>query len=348
MRVMQFMIPQQGRRLGILHEESVFDLTAAHPDIQHVYGAYQLAQQRQCSFNDFLSELLKTAKPLAITYEQLHAGTPHDAAPHLLPPVDHPDPYHLLITGTGLTHTGSMQSRDQMHSQDQTEPAEPLTDSARMFAMGVEGGKPADGSRGVAPEWFYKGNGTMLRGHHDTIDIPEFALDGGEEPELVGCYIIDEEGIPRRLGFALGNEWSDHETENINYLYLAPSKLRTCAIGPELNTDFDFSALSLSCIIKRNDEEIYESGELKTGEQFMCHSLANCEDHHFKYPQHRRPGDVHLHYFGAMALSYSKRDWKFQSGDEITISAPGFSASLTNHADRVKTSEFIPVNVQRA
>ena len=82
------------------------------------------------------------------------------------------------------------------------------------------------GQRGVAPEWFYKGNGTILRGPREPLEIPEFALDGGEEPEIVGCYVINKLGVPTRLGFSLGNEWSDHATEKINYLYLAR---RSCA-----------------------------------------------------------------------------------------------------------------------
>ena len=60
----------------------------------------------------------------------------------------------------------------------------------------------------------------------------DFALDGGEEPELVGLYVIGPDGTPHRLGFALGNEFSDHVTERSNYLYLAHSKLRACAVGP--------------------------------------------------------------------------------------------------------------------
>jgi hypothetical protein len=30
---------------------------------------------------------------------------------------------------------------------------------------------------------------------------------------------------------------------------------------------------------------------------FVCHTMANLEIHHFKYPAHQRPGDVHLHFF---------------------------------------------------
>ena len=47
-------------------------------------------------------------------------------------------------------------------------------------------------------------------------------------------YLIGPDRKPYRLGFALGNEFSDHVTERQNYLWLAHSKLRYCSFGPEL------------------------------------------------------------------------------------------------------------------
>ncbi len=78
----------------------------------------------------------------------------------LLSPITHPDPAHLHMTGTGLTHLGSAATRDAMHKKATEAAEETLTDSMKMFRMGLEGGKPIPGERGVQPEWFYKGNGT--------------------------------------------------------------------------------------------------------------------------------------------------------------------------------------------
>src|SRR3546814_5449931 len=64
--------------------------------------------------------------------------------------------------------------------------------------------------------------------------MPSFAQDGGEEPEMAGIYIIGADGTPYRLGLAIANEFSDHVTERHNYLWLAHSKLRQAALGPEL------------------------------------------------------------------------------------------------------------------
>jgi hypothetical protein len=280
-------------------------------------------------------------------YPRLQRCRKLEEGPVLRPPVDLADPYRVLIAGTGLTHLGSMQSRDQMHTaaaKAKSEPEPPKTDSRKMFELGLAGGRPTAGKRGVAPEWFYKGNGTILRGSGEPLDIPDFTQDGGEEPEIVGCYVIDDAGRPVRLGFALGNEWSDHVVEKQNYLYLAPSKLRTCGIGPELVVGHDFQEIELRCEVVRNGTRIYDSGPLWSGERHMCHSLANMEDHHFKYPQHRRPGDVHLYFFGTSKLSYGTRDWGYADGDEVRITAEKFSAPLTNVVRKAEESAA-PVEV---
>jgi hypothetical protein len=80
----------------------------------------------------------------------------------LLPPIHHPDPAHLHLTGTGLTHLGSAATRDAMHRKATEEDEEKLTDSMKMFRMGLANGKPANGAPGVQPEWFYKGNGANV------------------------------------------------------------------------------------------------------------------------------------------------------------------------------------------
>jgi len=75
----------------------------------------------------------------------------------LVSPINHPDPAHLHLTGTGLTHLGSAEGRDKMHRK--LEGAAELTDSMKMFKLGLESGKPAEGREGAQPEWFYKGDG---------------------------------------------------------------------------------------------------------------------------------------------------------------------------------------------
>src|SRR3978361_1182660 len=121
-----------------------------------------------------------------------------------------------------------------MHKGNKKATDAPLPDSMKMFRMGIEGGKPKPGEIGVQPEWFYKGNGFGVVAPGHPIPSPSFAKDAGEEPEIAGILVTVRAAHPRRLGFALANEFSDHVTERVNYLALAPSKRRACAVGPEL------------------------------------------------------------------------------------------------------------------
>jgi hypothetical protein len=243
----------------------------------------------------------------------------------LLPPIDHPnDLARCMVSGTGLTHLGSAKNRQAMHGDAVKE----MTDSMKMFQWGVEGGKPAAGKIGIAPEWFYKGNGGIIRGHGEAITMPPFAEDGGEEAEIVGLYIIAPNGNPIRIGMAQGNEFSDHVFEKKNYLNLAGSKLRECSIGPELVIDADFTSVSGESRIERGGQTIW-SKEVRTGESEMCHSLANIEHHHFKFPAHRRPGDVHIHYYGAHSLSFGD-GIRCADGDMMIVRWDGFGRALKN------------------
>ena len=250
----------------------------------------------------------------------------------LLPPIDHPDPAHIYLTGTGLTHLGSAQGRDDMHRI----PAEATTqtDSMRMFLMGLAGGKPQENEIGVQPEWFYKGNGDWLVASGKPLFSPVFAQDAGEEPEIAGIYLIDRNGRPLRLGFCLANEFSDHVMERENYLWLSHSKLRPTALGPELLTGaLPGDVKGVVRILRRGDvlwEKLFLSGEAN-----MSHTIANLEYHHFKYGGFRNAGDVHVHMFGTATLSFSD-GVKTEPGDVFEIHASPFRWPLRNEVLQTK------------
>ncbi|MES2443097.1 MAG: AraD1 family protein [Pseudomonadota bacterium] len=248
-----------------------------------------------------------------------------EAEGRLLAPIDHPDPAHCHLTGTGLTHLGSAEGRDQMHK---AAAGGTLTDSMRMFLMGLEGGKPAGGGPGVQPEWFYKGDGSCLVGPGAPLPSPDFALDGSEEPEIAGIYVIDDDGRPRRLGFALGNEFSDHVTERGNYLWLAHSKIRPASLGAELLAGALPDDVRGTSRIFRDGALLWEKPFL-SGEANMSHSIANLEHHHFKYALFRRPGDVHVHFFGTATLSFAD-GVTTREGDVFEVSAAPFTLPLRN------------------
>ena len=254
----------------------------------------------------------------------------------LLAPIDHPDPAHLHLTGTGLTHLGSAEGRDKMHALAAAGGAQ--TDSMRIFLQGLKGGKPADGAVGCQPEWFYKGNGNSVAATEDDLPVPAFALDGGEESEIAGIYVIDPAGNARRLGFCLANEFSDHVTERENYLWLAHSKLRQAALGAELLAgDLPANVQGVSAVL-RNGAEIWRKPFL-SGEDNMSHTVANLEHHHFKYELFRKPGDVHVHFFGCATLSFSD-GVKTQAGDVFEIRADAFLLPLRNRMSAAAPAGF--------
>ena len=290
--------------------------------IDGVKSILQLAQEAVDSNISLTALIRKKATSELLDYDPIYRG---EAKWRLLPAIDHPEePARCLVSGTGLTHLGSAKNREAMHGASEAG----MNDSMKMFKWGVEAGKPAPGKIGIAPEWFYKGCGTILRAHGEPLDVPAYAEDGGEEAEIAGVYFVDTKGQPHRIGLAMGNEFSDHKFEKKNYLNLAGSKIRTCALGPELVIGSDFRSVSGTVKIERAGKDIW-SKEIQTGENEMCHSVRNIEQHHFKFETHRRPGDVHVHYFGAHSLSFGD-GVQLVDGDVMSISFANFGRALRN------------------
>ena len=316
MRLIQFLSASNERRVGIVEASKVFELNGTPTMRDLALRAIDAGQS--------LIECASAARTLiAHSYEQLLTEL------RVLTPLDHDDPGHCLVSGTGLTHWGSADARDRMHAKlENTGNEAPMSDSLRMFRWGVDGGKPALGLLGVQPEWFYKGDGDIVVAPGQALQRPWFAQDAGEEPEVVGLYVIGKDGVPYRLGFALGNDFSDHVTERQNYLYLAHSKLRVCSVGPELLTGPLPDQLEGMSRVVRDNKTLWER-PFTSGETHMCHSVRNLEHHHFKYPAFRRPGDVHLHFLGAGTLSFVD-GVETRDGDRFEIHMEAFGAPLIN------------------
>lgn len=244
--------------------------------LRGVGSVYRLAQDAVRAGERLADRIARLGFGEAVDLEQAYAEG------RVLTPISHPDPEHLHLTGTGLTHLGSAATRDAMHQKLAEKGEDRQTDSMRMFRLGLEGGKPAAGAVGVQPEWFYKGNGLAAVAPGHPLVSPAFAEDAGEEPEIAGIYLIADDGTPCRLGFALANEFSDHVMERRNYLYLAHSKLRPSAFGPEILLGALPAHVTGSSRIRRGGELVWQKPFL-SGEQNMSHSLANLEHHHFKY-----------------------------------------------------------------
>ena len=319
LRLIQYTETDGSRAVGLIGGRG----TEVHP-LKGFATVMQLAQAA-IDQNRSLTDLVQaTAQPESLDYPALlKAG-------RVLPPIDHPEPTRFFLTGTGLTHLGSADARNKMHVTTHGSNA-PESDSMKIFRMGIKGGKPEAGKIGVQPEWFWKGVGTEIVAPEAPMPLPAFALAGAEEPEIVGLYILDGDGRPRRIGFTLGNEFSDHVTEAQNYLYTQHSKLRACSLGPELLIGELPQDIHGHSRILRNGKVLWES-EVLLGEANMSHSIANLEHFHFRYRMFRRPGDLHAYFMGAAVLSYAD-GVKTQPGDTFEIDVPVFGHPLRNRME---------------
>lgn len=308
-----------GRRVAIVEEPQLILLG----DASSLYEFAQAAITRGESLSKLIYDQVSDVR---ILYDDVY-----DASSEwkLLPPIDVPgNPHRTLVTGTGLTHLGSARDRQAMHSAATAEQEAQMTDSMRMFEWGRQQGRPAADCIGIAPEWFYKGDGSVLQRPFAPLVIPGYAEDGGEEAEVAVVYVVGEDGIPYRIGMAAGNEFSDHLFERRNYLNLAGSKLRMCSIGPELVIDPNFEDVPGTVRILRGNSVLWTKN-IRTGESNMCHSLANIEHHHFKFAGHTQPGLLHVHFLGADTLSFGE-GVRLEAGDSMEVHFEGFGRALRN------------------
>lgn len=325
MRIVQLIHQQYGRRLAVVEEPNLLFIN----QFKNVFQLAQSALAHKQTLTKVIGDHLSQER---ISYDAIYTG---QSPWQLLPAIDHPsDACHCMVSGTGLTHKASADNRQKMNA---AQAANQLTDSMKMYQWGVEGGKPPKGQIGTQPEWFYKGNGSVLKAHNEALLLPNYGNDGGEEPEIAGIYINDHEGNPHRIGFATGNEYSDHVMEKKNYLYLAPSKIRTCSIGPELVIGDSFTEVSGEVSIIRNGQTLW-SKAVKTGEENMAYSLENLEYHHFKYTNHRLPHHIHVHFFGTGAFSFGD-GLRLEDGDIMQVQWQNMGRPLKNPLKADKTPE---------
>jgi hypothetical protein len=314
-RLVQLSHPVHGRKIALVEEPDLRLLLTPGS----VYDLALEAMSRMTGMDVLIEKYLSDDR---IDYSSVYEGKTDWS---LLPSFDCPqNPFACLVSGTGLTHKNSALNRQMMHTSAESA----LTDSMKMYQWGLEGGRPPQGSIGIQPEWFYKGTGLILKGHGSPLEVPRYANDGGEEPEVAVVYVTGKSGQVCRVGFTTGNEFSDHVMEKKNYLYLAPSKLRNCSIGPELVIDADFENIEGTVSIVRAGKTLW-SAPVHTGERNMAHSLENLEYHHLKYADHRQPSQAHVHFLGADAFSFGA-GMKLEDGDEMIVHWKGMGRALVN------------------
>jgi hypothetical protein len=104
MRIIQFISLQGQKKTGIVEEAKIRLLHT----IKTTYELVFYAEENNLEIQQAASRLASD------TFEDYQKILDEK---RILLPLQHPDPYHTWITGTGLTHLGSAASRDSMHKK---------------------------------------------------------------------------------------------------------------------------------------------------------------------------------------------------------------------------------------
>lgn len=244
-------------------------------------------------------------------------------------PVTHPNAKHTIIGGTGLTHANRAKLRVLSEINNPLHDTACLSDSERVYMSGVTNGKPENILQGAKPEWFYKGDISILKPSQTPVTVPAHDLGIGEEAELIAVYYISDELSSYRIGYCLGNEFCDHKLEESNFFYISQSKLRECSIGAEIiigNHELDVVNGHVRII---RDDNIIWNKPFASGQKRMNFSMENLEHHVFQHTALRRPDSFYFHFLGADQISHSD-DIRLQHDDEIVIEAEPFQFPLVN------------------
>ncbi len=256
MKLIQFHLPNLGKRVGIVTREAeVIDVTSE--DSPNVLEILALAHREQVSLGVILADIQeKVATPTPIQLhsrpEEEHATTepdgltlkkldvaPAENVPHLLAPIDSPE-----VWGCGVTYKRSADMRDDDSDQDIY---------SRVYY--------AD-----RPEIFFKGTPSRCVGPNGFIGIRSDSTLTATEPEL--AYVLGADG--EIIGYTLCNDVSAWDIERDNPLYLPQSKVfyGCCALGPMFVTPSEVDDpynLDMTCTVLRGDEVIYE-GSVNTSQ----------------------------------------------------------------------------------
>ena len=256
MKLIQFHLPNLGKRVGIVtRENEVIDVTS--DESPGVLEVLELAYKERVTLGVLLADIQeKVSPPPPMRFTALHGAeptsdedngltlekldvSPDEKIPHLLVPIDAPE-----VWGCGVTYKRSADMRDDDSEQDIY---------SRVYY--------AD-----RPEIFFKATPPRCVGPNGFIGIRSDSVLTAAEPEI--AYILGADGDI--IGYTLCNDVSAWDIERDNPLYLPQSKIYygCCALGPMFLTTSEVDnpySLQMKCTILREEKEIYV-GEVNTSQ----------------------------------------------------------------------------------
>jgi 2-dehydro-3-deoxy-D-arabinonate dehydratase len=232
-KLVQFYLPKEGMRVGVLDREKVMDITSA--GVKSSIDVIEKTSGDPKGLEGFLKSIVGNSKR-ALPFSELNVK-PDPSKPHLTMPLFPPE-----VWGCGVTYRRSAQMRDE--DTLKKEGAKGIYDQAYF---------------GERPEIFFKATSSRCVGPNDYISIRRDSRLTATEPEL--AYVLGAEG--KIIGYTISNDVSAWDIERENPLYLPQSKtyVGCCAIGPVLATPSEIENpynLNISCRIIREGKKIYE------------------------------------------------------------------------------------------
>ena len=233
--LIRYFQPDAGARLGILLDDTVFDVSRVFPSLADFFRS-------SCGcVDDAIAALINAADESSGSF----AAASLDQAPspdswHWLAPLDEQE-----VWAAGVTYVRSREAR-----QEEAE------DSGDVYARVYDADRP---------EIFYKAAAKNTVGHLDDVGIRQDSHWNVPEPEL-GLVLNP---AMEMLGFTIGNDMSSREIEGANPLYLPQAKVydASCALGPGILlapvTEWPDTRIHLS--INRAGSEVF-SGSSSTGQ----------------------------------------------------------------------------------
>jgi 2-dehydro-3-deoxy-D-arabinonate dehydratase len=238
MRLVQFFVPELGKRVGVVEGEAVVDITEVVPT---TLALLERAVAEGKSFEAKAKEALDEARERSaqtVDFNSLQ-NPPSPDKPHLLLPIDAAE-----IWGAGVTYKRSAEERDL---DSQTDIYTRVYFSDR-------------------PELFFKA--TL---HRCALPFGEIGVRSDSEFTAVEAEVAVVVGTDNRpVAFTLCNDVSAWDIERANPLYLPQSKIYAgcCSFGPMLVTAEQIAdpySIVVRCRVIRDGKVVFE-GEASTAQ----------------------------------------------------------------------------------
>lgn len=342
MKLLQFVQPEDGFRLGLVESNQVLDLTACTPHPTSLHDLYYNHEGNKNGIESVV-QAIDTSNAPRLSLDNLLANTDEPEQPHLISPATAPidAPHKLRIWLAGVTHEDSAKLRE-------IEAKQATGDSVNVYDQ-----KYRECAKGGIPELFSKGDTTDLVGHGGRISHPDNTIRLVPETELVTIYGLNSEGQIERLGYTGGNDYTDNGIEAENPLNLPQAKNWSygCAsLGPLMVTEseFDDKSVAVSCEIIRDNKRIaYKEGHTGQNHLNMPDGLFHLERSLFsRLPL--EPDTLQILYWGT-PIVFSDQDLEsgLLNGDNVRMTFQGIGPLENPVVAFPKTDQLQWLNANR-